>query len=115
MPEKIRVSLLSLALLFSGQVFQNQVHAQTAKPALTQSTQPEIASGSAMIVDLNSHKVIHTDHPDLVRPIATITKPMTAMVALDAKHPMDEILNLCLIDLNGLLLFCETLSKFEWP
>ena len=92
MPEKIRVSLLSLALLFSGQAFLNQAHAQTAKPTLTHTTQPEIASGSAMIVDLNSHKIVYADHPDLVRSIASITKLMTVMVVLDAKQPMDEIL-----------------------
>ena len=93
MPAKIRVSLLSLALLFSGQTFLHQAHAQTTKPALTHAAQPEIASGSAMIVDLNNHKVIYADHPDLVRPIASITKLMTAMVVLDAKQPLDEILN----------------------
>ncbi|STJ28522.1 penicillin-binding protein 7 [Escherichia coli] len=33
-----------------------------------------------MIVDLNTNKVIYSNHPDLVRPIASISKLMTAMV-----------------------------------
>jgi D-alanyl-D-alanine endopeptidase (penicillin-binding protein 7) len=37
-----------------------------------------------MIVDLNTNQVIYASHPDLVRPIASITKLMTAMVVLDA-------------------------------
>jgi len=93
MPAKIRLSLLSLALLFSGQVFLNQANARTSQSDLTHASQPEIASGSAMIVDLDSNKVIYENHPDLVRPIASITKLMTIMVVLDAKQPMDEILN----------------------
>lgn len=56
-------------------------------------TQPQIASGSAMVVDLNSNKVIYASHPDLVRPMASITKLMTVMVTLDAHLPMDEMLN----------------------
>ncbi len=43
-----------------------------------------------MIVDLNTNKVIYASHPDLVRPIASITKVMTAMVVLDARLPLDE-------------------------
>lgn len=58
--------------------------------AATTASQPEIASGSAMIVDLNTNKVIYSNHPDLVRPIASISKLMTAMVVLDARLPLDE-------------------------
>lgn len=45
-----------------------------------------------MIVDMNTNKVIYSSHPDLVRPIASITKLMTVMVTLDAHLPMDEML-----------------------
>ena len=43
-----------------------------------------------MIVDLQTNQVIYSSHPDLVRPIASITKLMTAMVVLDAHLPLDE-------------------------
>ncbi len=68
--------------------FAPQAVAKTA--AATTASQPEIASGSAMIVDLNTNKVIYSNHPDLVRPIASISKLMTAMVVLDARLPLDE-------------------------
>ena len=84
---KIRVSLLSLARMFDVHVAP-QALAKTA--AATASAQPEIASGSAMIVDLQTNQVIYSSHPDLVRPIASITKLMTAMVVLDAHLPLDE-------------------------
>ncbi|WP_044173050.1 D-alanyl-D-alanine endopeptidase [Phytobacter massiliensis] len=84
---KIRVSLLSLALLCAVPLAP-QALAKTS--AAVTAAQPEIASGSAMIVDLNTNKVIYSSHPDLVRPIASITKLMTAMVVLDASLPLDE-------------------------
>ncbi len=49
-----------------------------------------LASGSALVVDLNSDDVIYSSKADVVRPIASVTKLMTAMVVLDAKLPMDE-------------------------
>lgn len=91
MPAKIRLSLLTLALLFSTPAFLHQVSASPRQPQLA--AQPEIASGSAMIVDLNTNKVIYESHPDLVRPMASITKLMTVMVVLDAHLPMDEMLS----------------------
>ncbi|MDX6021839.1 D-alanyl-D-alanine endopeptidase [Scandinavium sp. V105_16] len=87
---KFRVSLLSLALMLAVP-FAPQASAKTA--ATTVASQPDIASGSAMIVDLNTNKVIYASEPDLVRPIASITKLMTAMVVLDAHLPLDEMLS----------------------
>ncbi|MDU1357055.1 MAG: D-alanyl-D-alanine endopeptidase, partial [Citrobacter freundii] len=51
---KFRVSLLSLALVLAVP-FAPQAVAKTATTAAA--SQPEIASGSAMIVDLNTNKV----------------------------------------------------------
>ena len=87
--QKFRVSLLSLALVLAVP-FAPQASAKTAVTAVA--SQPEIASGSAMIVDLETNKVIYANQPDLVRPMASITKLMTAMVVLDAHLPLDEIL-----------------------
>ena len=93
MPAKIRLSLLTLALLFTAQAPLSQAVASTRLTDATSVNQPQIASGSAMIVDLNTNKVIFASHPDLVRPMASITKLMTVMVTLDAHLPMDEMLN----------------------
>jgi D-alanyl-D-alanine endopeptidase (penicillin-binding protein 7) len=59
-----------------------------AKPA----RQQELASGSALLVDLKTNEVLYSSNPDLVVPIASVTKLMTAMVTLDAKLPLDEVL-----------------------
>ncbi|RVT07140.1 serine hydrolase, partial [Klebsiella oxytoca] len=86
---KFRISLLSLTLLLAVP-FAPQAMAKS--PAAVSASQPDIASGSAMIVDLASKKIIYASQPDLVRPMASITKVMTAMVVLDAHLPLDEML-----------------------
>ncbi|MDU6453784.1 MAG: D-alanyl-D-alanine endopeptidase, partial [Enterobacter hormaechei] len=63
---KFRVSLLSLALLLGVSATAPAIAKTTA--VATTAAQPQIASGSAMIVDLNTNKVIYASHPDLVRP-----------------------------------------------
>jgi len=45
-----------------------------------------------MVVDLQTDKVLYSSNPDIVVPIASVTKLMTAMVTLDAKLPMDEMI-----------------------
>ena len=55
---KFRVSLFSLALMLAVPLAPQAV-AKTA--AATTASQPEIASGSAMIVDLNTNKVIYSN------------------------------------------------------
>jgi len=54
--------------------------------------QQELASGSALLVDLRTSEVLYSSNPDLVVPIASVTKLMTAMVVLDAKLPLDQVL-----------------------
>lgn len=54
----------------------------------------ELASGSALLVDLQNGEVLYSSQPDVVLPIASVTKVMTAMVALDANLPLDEKLSI---------------------
>ncbi len=49
-----------------------------------------LRSQSAMVVDRETSQVLFTKNPDEIRPIASITKLMTAMVVLDAHLPMDQ-------------------------
>ncbi|AXW97030.2 D-alanyl-D-alanine endopeptidase [Cronobacter sakazakii] len=92
MPTKIRLSLLSLALLLAAPLSTPALASAKAAASPLAAAEPQIASGSAMIVDLRTNEVLFSSHPDLVRPIASITKVMTAMVVLDASLPLDEML-----------------------
>ncbi|MDG1582875.1 D-alanyl-D-alanine endopeptidase [Pseudomonas sp. GOM6] len=60
----------------------------------------ELASGSALLVDLNNNQVLYSSNPDLQVPIASVTKLMTAMVVLDAKQPLDQQLPIVIKDVH---------------
>lgn len=49
-------------------------------------------SSSALVIDQNSGQAIIEKHPDSVTPIASISKLMTAMVVLDAKLDLHEVI-----------------------
>ncbi|WP_394129070.1 D-alanyl-D-alanine endopeptidase [Shewanella maritima] len=68
------------------------IHVSEAKAQNNQdiiSAQP-LAAHSALIVDLLSGKVLHSENAQHITPIASVTKLMTAMVVLDAKLPLTE-------------------------
>lgn len=91
---KIRSALLSILLLSTG-ISAAPLAVASGGTTETKGKAPlELASGSAMVVDLQTNKVIYANNPDEVVPIASITKLMTAMVVLDAKLPLDEIISI---------------------
>ena len=49
-----------------------------------------LTSAAALVVDQEEGNLLYAKNPDAVRSIASITKLMTAMVALDADLPLDE-------------------------
>jgi D-alanyl-D-alanine endopeptidase (penicillin-binding protein 7) len=53
-----------------------------------------LKSSVAMVVDQKSGEVLFEKNPDTVLPIASITKLMTAMVVLDAKQSLDDMLEI---------------------
>ena len=89
----IRQTLLAL-LLTSSAVIAPQAFAVKA-PA-----QQELASGSALLVDLKTNEVLYSSNPDYVVPIASVTKLMTAVVTLDAKPAMDQQLPIVIKDVK---------------
>ncbi|MBT9302320.1 D-alanyl-D-alanine endopeptidase [Pseudomonas sp. TAE6080] len=91
---KIHLSLISLFFAFAGTV----ANASETTQAPRDTSQLHIASGSAMLVDLQTNKVIYSSNPDVVVPIASVTKLMTGMVVLDAKQNMDEYISINISD-----------------
>ena len=56
--------------------------------------QPQIRSNAVLVVDESSSAVLLARQADVVTPIASITKLMTALVVLDAHQPLDELLQI---------------------
>ncbi len=55
---------------------------------------PNLASTAALMIDIENGKPLYQKNPDRVLPIASITKLMTAMVVLDSKPDMNEIITI---------------------
>lgn len=88
---KLRQSILGLLLCSSLAVASNL----QAAPAVPKQ---ELAAGSALVIDLKTGQELYSSNPDLRLPVASVTKLMTAMVVLDAKLPLDEVLPITIRD-----------------
>lgn len=67
---------------------RKSAHTQDSRPRLT------VKSKIALVVDANTSEELLVKDAGRVVPIASITKLMTAMVVIDAKPPMGEILKI---------------------
>lgn len=61
-----------------------------------------LRSGSALVVDEDTNRVLLSKNADTARPIASLTKLMTAMVLLDAHLPMDQVIEITDADIDTL-------------
>ena len=95
---KIHLSILSLCLVLAGTSASSIAAAAESTSAPRETSKLHIASGSAMLIDLQTNKVIYASNPDAIVPIASVTKLMTAMVVLDARQSMDEYISVNISD-----------------
>lgn len=89
---KIRHTLLGLLFALTGPLLGTQAFANESAALARDPANLHLASGSTMVVDLQSNKVLYSNNPDVIVPIASVTKLMTAMIVLDAKQSMDEVI-----------------------
>lgn len=61
---------------------------------LNRSDALSLNSSVALVVDQQSNQILYEKNSHAVLPIASITKLMTALVVLDARLPMDEVLTI---------------------
>jgi len=91
---KTTFSILGLLFILAGPTALAPTAVAAEKAAVPRDpSQLHLASGSALLIDLQTNQVIYENHADLVVPIASVTKLMTAMVVLDAKQSMDEVID----------------------
>lgn len=75
--------------------------AVAAAPALDDNAPlPKLASSSVAVIDQATGEVLYEKNANAVSPIASITKLMTAMVALDAQPSLSEILTISEADVD---------------
>ena len=96
---KIRLTFV-LALLIVGRLTWAGESA-AGVPALD-ARKLKLASANALILDAKAGEPIYAKGADMVTPIASVTKLMTAMVVLDAGQQLDEPLRVGVGDLDML-------------
>src|SRR3979490_1305543 len=84
--------LAILAMQASAKVIRNPVKAARDPAKLVRDL--KLKSSSVLIIDQSDSSVLYSRHPDVPMPIASITKLMTALVVLDAKQPLDELIQI---------------------
>jgi D-alanyl-D-alanine endopeptidase (penicillin-binding protein 7) len=73
-----------------------------AQPASSAPSAPPFGSQSVLVVEDGTGKILLEKNANIVVPIASLTKLMTAMVVLDAKPDMDAEINIDQIDVDTL-------------
>jgi D-alanyl-D-alanine endopeptidase (penicillin-binding protein 7) len=63
-------------------------------------TDPGLRSAAALVLDQEQGEQIYAKNQSAVMPIASITKLMTAIVVLDAKLPLDEVITIDAADVD---------------
>ena len=81
-------------VLFFGWLVALSAQAQNAAPAkgTRDPGRLNLASVNALVLDTKQKEVLFAKNADAVVPIASVSKLMTVMVALDANQPLDEVL-----------------------
>lgn len=62
---------------------------------------PTVLSSSALVVNDNTQEIILNKNVETKRPIASITKLMTAMIVLDAEQPLDQTLTVTIRNITN--------------
>jgi D-alanyl-D-alanine endopeptidase (penicillin-binding protein 7) len=86
----------------SSQLAKRPTAAMTAMPEHEDGPAPKLASSAVAVIDQTTGDVLYEKNANAVVPIASITKLMTAMVALDAKPSLSEILTIGEADIDTL-------------
>jgi D-alanyl-D-alanine endopeptidase (penicillin-binding protein 7) len=96
----IRSSITKLFVLGTCVLMLAGAPVQAAEPAMPvrDPAKLQLSSRSALLVDLASDKVVYSRNPGRVMPIASVTKLMVAVVVLEAKQPLNEVLTVTIRD-----------------
>jgi D-alanyl-D-alanine endopeptidase (penicillin-binding protein 7) len=84
--------LAILAMQATAKVIRNPAKAVRDPAKLVRDL--KLKSSSVLIIDQSDSSVLYSRHPDVPMPIASITKLMTSLVVLDAKQPLDELIQI---------------------
>ncbi len=94
-------AVLPLGALAADKVTKVRVSkAAVVAPEFSADGDPILQSSQVMVLDASSGQTLYSKNADHAAPIASITKVMTAMVVLDARLPLDEVIEITADDID---------------
>jgi serine-type D-Ala-D-Ala endopeptidase (penicillin-binding protein 7) len=97
------IALIVAAFSFNA-VAADKHHKRAAKAAVvsdaTRDGEPNVQSSGVLVLDPTTGQTLYAKNADHATPIASITKLMTAVVVLDAKLALDEVLEITNDDID---------------
>ena len=116
-PREVRPTVLPRSSVKKAEPVAPRISAATALGLGKHGDELNLKSNVAIIVDQQYQDIIFDKNSQIPLPVASITKLLTAMVVLDAKLPLDEILEIneqdAAIYKNSRLIKGTTLSRQE--
>ena len=97
------IAFVAAALSFNAMAVDKQhkrVASKAAAVEVTKDGEPNVQSSGVLVLDPTTGQTLYSKNADHTAPIASITKLMTAMVVLDAKLPLDEVLQISNDDID---------------
>ena len=97
------IAFVAAALSFNAMAVDKQhkrVATKAAAVEVTKDGEPNVQSSGVLVLDSTTGQTLYSKNADHTAPIASITKLMTAMVVLDAKLPLDEVLQISNDDID---------------
>ena len=76
------------------------VCARAAVPVSKGRNGPDVRSNAVLVIDRSDSSIVFARRADLVAPIASITKLMSALVVLDGRQPLEELIEITSADLS---------------
>lgn len=70
--------------------------------AAAERAEPQLRSAAVLVLDQDTGEVLLSRNTDSVAPIASLTKLMTALITVEAKLPLDEVIEITDADIDTL-------------
>ncbi len=84
------VILLLISAVLSTVCSPAQAISVSDRPTSRPDSRPDLRSDAALVIDADSSSVLYARHENSPKPIASLTKLMTALVVLEGRQSLDE-------------------------
>ncbi len=92
-----------ISLTVAALLLWSSAEAQVAavRTAASAPTRPDVKSNAALVIDTSTSSILFARNANAARPIASLTKLMTALVVVESGQPLEEVIVMTQEDRDG--------------